>query len=401
MVVECLDVSGMESAVTLSKPRIVYVVTEDWYFWSHRLDLARAARDSGFDVTVATRVTAHEERIRQEGFRLVPLTLIRRSRNFRQEANVISQLVSLYRTVRPHVVHHVAMKPILYGSLASWIVGVPVVINAFAGLGYTFTDERIKLLRWSMRVCLKAVVKLSRSVVLVQNHDDQERLIQEGIVSVGRTRVIAGSGIDLQAFSIQSPPAGIPVVVLPARMLWDKGVGEFVEAARYLRRKGVNARFALVGRRDDHNPAAIPLSVLASWAEEGAIEWWGHRDDMPAVYQAATLIVLPSYREGLPKVLLEAAASGKAIVATDVPGCRDIVRDEVNGVLVQPRDWTSLAAGIDRLLRNHDQREAMAARGRELAEKEWSTPTIVEQMLHLYREMLEAGPCGQGSYGCT
>ena len=387
--------------MTPRNPRIVYVVTEDWYFWSHRLDLARAARDTGFDVTVATRVTAHGERIRQEGFTLVPLGLVRRSRNPLEEAKVISQLVHLYRTVRPHVVHHVAMKPILYGSLASWMVGVPVVINAFAGLGYTFTDERIRLLRWSMKLCLKAMVQLSRSVVLVQNHDDQERLIHEGIVSIGRTRVIAGSGIDLQTFCIQSPPEGIPVVVLPARMLWDKGVGEFVEAARHLRSKGVKARFALVGRRDDHNPAAIPLSVLASWTEEGAIEWWGHRDDMPAVYRAATLIVLPSYREGLPKVLLEAAASGKAMVATDVPGCRDIVRDKINGVLVPPRDSSSLAAGIERLLLNDGEREAMAARGRELAEKEWSIPTIVEQMLQLYREMLQANSGEQGFYGCT
>ncbi len=400
MVVERIDVSGMESAVTPARPRIVYVVTEDWYFWSHRLDLARAARDAGFDVTVATRVTDHGKRIRDEGFTLVPLALVRRSRNPLQELKTVSQLVRLYRTVRPHVVHHVAMKPILYGSLASWMVGVPVVINAFAGLGYTFIDERIKLLRWGMKIGLKAMVKLSRSVVLVQNHDDQERLVNEGVVPARRTRVIAGSGIDLQAFSIQSPPSGIPVVVLPARMLWDKGVGEFVEAARHLRSKGINARFALVGRRDDHNPAAIPQSVLTAWAEEGAVEWWGHRDDMPAVYQTASLVVLPSYREGLPKVLLEAAASGKAIVATDVPGCRDIVRHEINGVLVQPRDWTSLAEGIERLLRNSEQREAMAVRGRQLAEKEWSSPTIVEQMLLLYREMLQAR-CEHGSYWCT
>lgn len=385
----------MEPAVIPARPRIIYVVTEDWYFWSHRLDLARAARDAGFDVTIATRVTDHGERIRQEGFTLVPLALVRRSRNPRHELKTVSQLVRLYRTVRPDVVHHVAMKPILYGSLASWIARVPVVINAFAGLGYTFTDERIKLLRWGMKIGLKAMVKLSRSVVLVQNHDDQERLINEGVVPARRTRVIAGSGIDLQMFSIQPPPSGIPVVVLPARMLWDKGVGEFVEAARHLRSKGIHARFALVGRRDDHNPAAIPQSVLMAWAEEGAVEWWGHRDDMPAVYQTASLVVLPSYREGLPKVLLEAAASGKAIVATDVPGCRDIVRHEINGVLVRPRDWTSLAEGMERLLRDSEQRETMAVRGRQLAEKEWSSPTIVEQMLLLYREMLH------GSYGCA
>jgi glycosyltransferase involved in cell wall biosynthesis len=382
----------MESAVSASRPRIIYVVTEDWYFWSHRLDLARAVRDAGYDVTITTRVTDHGERIRQEGFTLAPLALIRRSRNPLQEWRTVAALVRLYRRVRPDVVHHVAMKPILYGSLAAWIVGVPIVINAFAGLGYTFAEERIKLLRWTIKWGFKTVVRLSRSFVLLQNQDDQERLVYEGIVSVGRAKVIAGSGIDTKMFSVQVPPAGVPVVVLPARMLWDKGVGEFVEAARHLKRKGINARFALVGRRDEHNPAAISESVLTTWAKEGAVERWGYRDDMPEVYQAASLVVLPSYREGLPKVLLEAAASGKAIVATNVPGCRDIVRHEVNGVLVPPHDWTALADGIERLLLNKVQREAMGARGRVLAEKKWSLPTIVGQTLLLYHEMLQPRP---------
>lgn len=380
----------MEPAVTAPGPRIVYVVTEDWYFWSHRLDVARAARDAGFDVTIATRVTDHGERIRREGFTLVPLALVRRSRNPVQEWATAAQLVRLYRNVRPDVVHHVAMKPILYGSVAAWIVGVPVVINAFAGLGYTFTEERIRLFRWSIKVCLKAMVKLSRSLVLVQNHDDQEQLVNEGIVSAGRTKVIAGSGIDLGVFSVQAPPAGMPIVVLPARMLWDKGVGEFVEAARHLRKQGVKARFALVGRRDDHNPAAIQQSVLAAWVEEGFVEWWGHRDDMPAVYQAASLVVLPSYREGLPKVLLEAAASGRAIVTTDVPGCRDVVRHNENGLLVPSKSWKALADAIERLIEDRHRRERMGARGRELAEKEWAVPTIIEKTLALYQSLLAA-----------
>lgn len=380
----------MEPAVTAPGPRIVYVVTEDWYFWSHRLDLARAARDAGFNVTIATRVTDHGERIRQEGFRLVPLAMIRRSRNLFQEWTTAAELVRLYKTVRPDVVHHVAMKPILYGSFAAWIAGVPVVINAFAGLGYTFTEERLRLFRWSLKVCLKAMVQLSRSLVLVQNHDDEEQLINEGVVSAGRTRVIAGSGIDLRVFCVQAPPAGRPIIVLPARMLWDKGVGEFVEAARYLRKKGVHARFALVGRRDDHNPAAIQPSVLAAWVEEGFVEWWGHREDMPAVYQTASLVVLPSYREGLPKVLLEAAASGRAIVTTDVPGCRDVVRQNENGLLVPPKSWHALADAIERLLEDRHRRERMGARGRELAEKEWAVPTIIEKTLSLYQSMLAA-----------
>ena len=368
--------------------RLVYVVTEDWYFWSHRLDLARAAREAGYEVIVATRVTDHGERIRGEGFQLEPLEMVRRSRNPFREVMAIAELVRLYRRVRPDVVHHVAMKPILYGSLAAWCTRAPAVINAFAGLGYAFMNERNGLVRWCVKTALRIVLRLGHSVVLVQNRDDQDRLVGAGVVPASRTRLIAGSGIDVALYSLQPQPSGISVVVLPARMLWDKGIGEFVEAARWLKQKGVHARFILVGRRDEHNPAAIPESRLKEWVQEGVVEWWGHREDMPAVYAAAMLVVLPSYREGLPKVLLEAAACGKAIVTTDVPGCREIVRDRFNGLLVAPRDSMALAAAIEELLSNQEAREVMGQRSRTRVMAEWSGPRITEQVLGLYRDMV-------------
>lgn len=370
------------------RPRLVYVVTEDWYFWSHRLDLARAAREAGYEVIVATRVTDHGERIRGEGFQLEPLEMVRRSRNPFREVMAIAELVRLYRRVRPDVVHHVAMKPILYGSLAAWCARAPAVINAFAGLGYAFMDERNGLVRWCVKSALRIVLRLGRSVVLVQNRDDQDRLVGEGVVPASRTRLIAGSGIDIALYSLQPQPSGTSVVILPARMLWDKGVGEFVEAARSLKQKGVHARFILVGRRDEHNPAAIPESRLKEWVQEGVVEWWGHREDMPAVYAAAMLVVLPSYREGLPKVLLEAAACGKAIVTTDVPGCREIVRDRFNGLLVAPKDSTALAMAMEELLSNQEARDVMGQRSRIRVTTEWSGSRITEQILGLYRDMV-------------
>ena len=371
------------------RPRLLYLITEDWYFWSHRVDLARAAREAGYEVIVATRVTDHGERIREEGFRLEPLEMVRRSRNPFREVIAVAELVRLYRRVRPDVVHHVAMKPILYGSLAAWFTRVPAVINAFAGLGYTFMDGRNRLLRWCVKTALRTVLRLGRSVVLVQNHDDQDRLVGEGVTPASRTRIIAGSGIDVSVYSLQPQPSGIPVVVLPARMLWDKGVGEFVEAARRLKRKGVHARFILVGRQDEHNPAAIPEIRLNEWVEEGVVEWWGHREDMPAVYAAAMLVVLPSYREGLPKVLLEAAACGRAMVATDVPGCREIVRDRFNGLLVSPRNSIALAAAIEELLSDQEAREVMGQRSRTRVMAEWSSSRIAEQVLSLYHDMVK------------
>jgi glycosyltransferase involved in cell wall biosynthesis len=369
------------------RPRLLYLITEDWYFWSHRVDLARAARNAGYDVIVATRVTDHGDRIQEEGFQLEPLKLVRRSRNLFREVDAVAELVRLYRRVKPDVVHHVALKPILYGSLAAWLARVPAVINAFAGLGYTFMDERNRLLRWCTKTALKTVLGFGHSVVLVQNRDDQDRLIGEGVVPVSQMRIIAGSGIDVARYSLQPQPPGTPVIVLPARMLWDKGIGEFVEAARWLKQKGAHARFILVGRRDEHNPAAIPETRLNQWVKEGVVEWWGHREDMPAVYAEAMLVVLPSYREGLPKVLLEAAACGKALVATDVPGCREIVRDRFNGLLVSPRDPLALAAAIQELLSDREVREVMGQRSRNRVIAEWSCPQIAEQVLALYRDM--------------
>ncbi len=381
------------------RPRLLYLITEDWYFWSHRLDLARAARDAGYEVIVATRVTDHGERIRGEGFRLEPLKMIRRSRNVLHELSTIAELVRLYRCVRPDIVHHVALKPILYGSLAAWIAGGPAVINAFAGLGYVFIEERNRLLRWCVKTALKAMLRLGCSTVLVQNHDDQGQLVREGVVPASRTRIIAGSGIDIRMFCLQPLPTGIPIVLLPARMLWDKGVGEFVEAARDLRHQGVMARFVLLGRCDEHNPAAIPQLRLDEWVQEGVVEWWGHRDDMPTMYGIAMLVVLPSYREGLPKVLLEAAACGKALVATNVPGCRDIVRDRFNGLLVPPKDPTALAAAIDELLSDHRVREVMGQRNRILALSEWSGAKISEQVLTLYHNALKSSSVSDRSHG--
>ncbi|MBX3328799.1 MAG: glycosyltransferase family 4 protein [Nitrospira sp.] len=380
------------------RPRLLYLITEDWYFWSHRVDLARAARGAGYDVVVATRVTDHGERIRGEGFQLEPLEMVRRSRNPFREVAAVAELVRLYRRVRPDVVHHVAMKPILYGSVAAWFTRVPAVINAFAGLGYTFMDGRNRLLRWGMKTALRTVLSLGHSVVLVQNHDDQDRLVGEGVTPASRTRMIAGSGIDVAVYAVQPQPSGVPIVVLPARMLWDKGVGEFVEAARQLKRKDVHARFILVGRRDEHNPAAIPEIRLKEWMQEGVVEWWGHREDMPAVYAAAMLVVLPSYREGLPKVLLEAAACGRAMVATDVPGCREIVRDRFNGLLVSPKDSVSLAAAIDELLSDHHMREVMGQRSRTRVMAEWSGHRIAEQVLNLYQDMVKVSAI-DGSHG--
>lgn len=385
--------------MTQARPRLLFLITEDWTFWEIRSDLARVARDAGYEVVIATRVVDHAERIQNEGFRLIPIGLRRRSRNPFRELMAFIELVQLYRRERPQIVQQVAMKPILYGSLAAWMTKVPVVINTFAGLGYAFTDRprRASLLRSFMRIGLRVAVMLSRSVVVCQNAEDREVLIEEGIVSSDRVRIIVGSGVDTNLFMPVQPPEGPPIVMLAGRMLWDKGVAEFVEAARLLKKKAVQARFVLVGRRDEDNPTAIDEGQLNRWSQNDGIEWWGHREDMPVVLGSATIVVLPSYREGLPKVLLEAAACGKALVAADVPGCREVVQHQKTGLLVPVRDAVGLADAINGLLSHHQRRVAMGQSGRELVLREHSKEKIAGQFLELYRELLSLA--GDGAVG--
>lgn len=384
-----------------TRPRLLFLITEDWYFWSHRLDLARVAAQAGFDVSIATRVTDHGERIQGEGFRLFPIGLFRRSRNPFVELAAILELIRLYRRERPAIVHHVAMKPIVYGSLAAWISGVPVVVNAFAGLGYAFTDEtrRGSMVPMSLRRALKILLWLSQSVVLFQNKDDRDLLLEAGAVEIQHTRIISGSGVDTKTFDVCPSAEECPIVMLASRMLWDKGIGEFVEAARRLKQNGVSARYVLVGRCDEHNPAAIEPTQLRRWVEEGVVEWWKHRDEMSSTLASATIVVLPSYREGLPKVLLEAAACGKPLIATDVPGCRDIVTHGINGLLVPARDPAALADAIDSLLRDSSLRATMGVAGREVVLRAFSVEKVAGQVVDLYRELLGMRKHGQQSAG--
>ena len=384
-----------------SRPRLLLLITEDWYFWSHRLDLARAAVQAGFDVSIATRVTDHGERIQREGFRLFPISLVRQSKNPFVELAAVLELVRLYRRERPAIVHHVALKPILYGSLAAWISGVPVVVNAFAGLGYAFTDEtrRTSIAHTFLCRALTTLLRLSQSVVVFQNKDDRDLLFEEGVVEIQQTRIIPGSGVDTKNFDVRPSAEECPIVMLASRMLWDKGVGEFVEASRRLKQNGPAARYVLVGRCDEHNPAAIEATQLRQWVEEGVVEWWEHRDEMSQTLASATIVVLPSYREGLPKVLLEAAACGKPLIATDVPGCRDIVTHGVNGLLVAARDSAALAVAIDTLLRDSSRRAAMGVAGREAVTRRFSVEKIAGQFVDLYRELLAGRKQGQQSTG--
>jgi glycosyltransferase involved in cell wall biosynthesis len=375
------------------KPRLLFVVTEDWYFASHRFDLARAARDAGFQVALATRVSNWRGRIEAEGIHVFPLQFMRRSsRQPWVEFRAIDELRTLYREWRPDLVHHVAAKPVIYGGLAARMAGVPGVVAALAGLGHAFASERpsARLLRPALLAAYRTALKHRNVRLIVQNPEDQFLVIEQGLVRPTSLRVIRGSGVDTQAFRPSNEPDGTTTFVLVARMLWDKGVGEFVDAARQLRQREVSARFVLVGEADPENPAAITREQLLRWHREGHIEWWGHRSDMPEVLAGAHVACLPSYREGLPKTLLEAAACGLPLIATDVPGCREIAVHEETGLLATPRNPVALAEAMLRLASDPELRRRLGAAGRQRVMESFSTEHITGETIALYRELIEA-----------
>jgi len=372
-----------------NKPKLLYFVTEDWFFCSHFLDRAVAAQQAGFQVSVLTRVNKHGQTILDNGINLIPLEFERSKINPLREISLLKSLASLYRRERPNIVHHVALKPILYGSLVAKIVGIHAIVNAPVGMGYVFSSKQLKarLLKPLVLLAYRLLLNPFNSVAVFENPDDLTYFEKLGIVKY--SRLIRGAGVNTLQFGSSNEPNEVPVVLLAARMLWDKGVGEFVEAAKILHQQSISARFVLVGAPDKENPESINQSQLLEWQDAGIIEWWGQHEDMPQVFAQAHIVCLPSYREGLPKVLIEAAACGRPIVATDVPGCREIVRHNENGLLVPAKDPQALAAALNRLLNDAALRESMGKRGRAMVEAEFSTEYVVEQTLQLYKELLE------------
>lgn len=381
-------------AAATRRPKILYLVTEDWYFCSHRLPVARAAREAGYDVVVATRVRDHGAVIEREGFRLVPIHWSRRSLNPVREARAIIDVARLYRRERPDLAHHVAIKPVVYGSIAARAAGLPAAVNTLAGLGYVFTSRewKARILGPFLRRAIRWLASRPNTRVILQNPDDERVLRSFCGPRAGRLVLIRGSGVDVERFAPRPEPKD-PVVTMVSRMLWNKGVGDLVEAAKLLRAQGEAVRILLVGKPDPENPASVPESQLARWQYEGIVEYRGYQEDIPAVWAASTLAVLPTtYGEGVPKALLEAAACARAIVATDTPGCREIVRHGENGLLVPVKDPAALAGAIARLLRDPEGRRAMGARGRALAIEHFTEDIVVRRTLELYESLRPDGP---------
>jgi glycosyltransferase involved in cell wall biosynthesis len=367
--------------------KLLYFVCEDAFFYSHFLARARAARDAGLEVVVVTTVREHGERIRAEGFRVIPLDMTRGSLYFLQELATLLRIRAIYRREKPDIVHQVAMKPVLYGGFLCHTLPRMHVVNALVGMGWVFTSTQWKarLLRPAVKAWLKFTLQVGDGVAVFENPDDLRYHVEGGRVKPGHAVLIRGAGVDVHHFHpAPRPDDGMPVVTLVARMLYDKGIAEFVEAARQLRAQGVQARFRLVGGLDHVNPSCIAEAVLAQWNREGVVEWLGYRQDVARVWQDSDIACLPSYREGLPKSSLEAMACGLPLVTTDVPGCRESVTEGDNGLLVPPRDAGALAAALRRLIEDAPLRRRFGQRGRERAVQEFSDEAVIAETLKVY-----------------
>lgn len=394
------------------KLKLLYFIGVDWFFYSHFLDRAIAAKEAGYDVVVLTGVTRQDSPLTQHGIKLIGIPFERRSMNPIGLLRNFLDVIRVLKQEKPDIVHQIALKPILIGSVACRWLGIKRVIRAVVGLGFAFSSERgsARVVKRILSVLFRVVLDKKTAKTVFENKDDHDYFIDQGWTRPENAVLIRGAGVDIERFKPRSEPRSAhnslqrndsnvlgtgcsnrepPIVMLLSRMLWDKGIGEFVEAARQLRRNHVEqtTRFVLVGDPDPDNRGAITKAQLQSWQTEGVIEWWGFRPDVENVLSQATVSCLPSYREGLPKSLLESLAMGLPCVTTDVPGCREAVVDGVNGLLVPARDSVALANAIDCLLNNDVLRAQFGKASRQMAVEQFCKAIVNEQTLALYDQM--------------
>lgn len=367
--------------------KILLVANTDWYLYRYRLSLARYLRRRGFEPVLVSPPGKYVSRVIAEGFRWLEWQIDRQSSHFFTELSSMFSLWRIFHRERPALVHLHTIKPVLYGSLAARLAGVPGIVRSITGRGYVFiSDERRAR---HLRFIVKHLYRfLQTGVTIFENEADLRFFLEQNMVCSTTAHLIEGVGVDTDYFSPLPEPEGTPLVLFASRLLWDKGVGVLVEAARILHTR-LKLRVVLAGEPDTGNPASIPLETLHAWQSEGVVEWWGWQEDMRPAYAACHLVTLPSFGEGLPTTLLEAGACGRAVVATDVAGCRDVVEDGVNGLLVPPGDAQALAKAIEHLLCDSALRRRMGLAGRQRVEERFSDNLINARTLEVYASLLK------------
>ncbi len=380
---------------------LLFVTNVAWFFLSHRLAVARGAIAAGLIVHLASDVEDEAEisEVRREGIEFHRLHVVRSGLNPIDEVKCLRDLRRVIRYVRPDIVHNVTSKPVIYGTWIARRVGTTGIVNAISGFGHVYVKGPYRrLLRGLLDRAYARALAPSNVRVIVQNSQDCAEVTRICPLARERLHLIQGSGVDLAVFTVAEEPRGAPTVLLPARLLREKGIYEFAAAAAELRRAGLVARFLLAGRLDPANRGALSAQEVRDLCHGSGVEWVGDYKDMPRLYRESHLVCLPSYyREGVPKVLLEACACGKPIVTTDTAGCRDVVHQGQNGLLVPPRDPQALAAAIRELLLDPQRRKRMGTQGRLIAEREFGIEQVVEKHLEIYRDLLVGRNGSSGS----
>jgi glycosyltransferase involved in cell wall biosynthesis len=368
---------------------LLFVVNIDWFFLSHRLPIALEAIRQGWQVHIATGLTDRRRELEEHGLIVHPLQLERAGVGILNALGSAWELLKVIRQVRPHVIHTVTIKPVLLGGMVARIAKVPSLVSAVPGLGSVFVAKGLvaRLKRMLVRSGYRIALRHRNQKVIFQNTGDQQTVLSMAGVDPSDVVLIRGSGADLARFIPRPWPEGAPIVVLASRLLWNKGIQEFVSAARLIRQRGGDAKFVLVGTPDAASPTSVPERQIDEWVREGVIEWWGQRSDMEAVLAASNLVVLPSYSEGIPKILIEAAACARPVVTTDVPGCREAIEVGVTGVVVPCRDSTALANAIEQMLSNPAKCKLMGEAGRALAEREYDVAQVARAHLRIYSDL--------------
>ena len=372
--------------------KLLFIVNSLSYFVSHRMPIAETLIAKGFDVFVGYGETGdvNTNLLKEKGLKIYSIPMNRGGTNLLEEIKTVYSLWKLLKKVRPDILHLVTIKPYLYGGILARIVQVPCVVSAVAGLGSLFIQNSFKnrFFRTLLYPIYKFALSHTNQCVIVQNKEDAQYLMTWGVLNLEKTILLKGSGVNLSNFLILDEPKGIPVICFAGRLLRDKGVYEFVSAARILKKRGVHARFLMAGKEDLMNPTGLKTEELNYIQEEGVVEVLGYKKDIPTLYAKSHIVCLPSYREGLPKALAEAAAASRAIVTTDVPGCRDTVIPNQSGLLVPAKDSKKLADALHWLIDHPLERIAMGKVGRKFAQKEFTIEKIVQNHLDIYKELI-------------
>lgn len=367
--------------------KILLFSNTDWFMYHFNKTLIRSLINRGYEVLVAVPDGRYVNLLNEIGCRVIIAPLSRSSFNPIVETSFLYWFFRLLRRERPDIIHNFTLKCVLWGSLAALAARIPIRINELTGLGYVFTSSNLKamVLRSVVHFLFRILLKGTRSHLLTLNVDDYNRFKSLKWLRPCKIHLVLGAGVDCCRFHpSETLPTSFFRVLLPARMLWDKGVGEFIEAAKALKKQGFKGEFLLAGNTDSGNPTAVPVQQLIEWSESGVVKWLGHIDNMAELYRTVHVVVLPSYREGLPTSLTEAAAFGLPLVATDVPGCRDVVSDGVNGFLIPVMDCESLAHAISKLYVNRDLCHRFGSESRRLAKEKFDEKIIIKERLAIY-----------------